>query len=392
MNYRKFKADHLFTGTQLSEGSRVLITDNRGKIIDIVDLENAGDDIQIVNGILSPGFVNAHCHLELSYLKDAIAEKTGLVEFVYKVVTERHYDEEVIVDAMRKAEQEMLGSGIVAVGDICNSSQSVSVKSANVLGYYNFLEVSGWNPSVAEVRFGQSKKFYDDFITKNLKASIVPHAPYSVSRELWGKIFPFFFHSVVSIHNQETKDEDIFFETGKGNLAEMYTRMGIDNSFYKPPGKRSLETYFEYFNEASSVILVHNTFTQQQDIDYLNEKKSSQQLVSFCFCPNANLYIENALPDVNLFLKNNCNMVIGTDSLASNHQLSILEELKIISKNFPYIPTETLLQWATINSARALQLDDQLGSFEKGKRPGIILIKNADETQLTEKSSAERIL
>ncbi len=392
MKYRKFKADYLFDGTELRDRNAVLIAGSEGEIIDIVDLENAGDGIQSFKGILSPGFVNAHCHLELSHLKNAIPEKTGLVEFVYKVVTERGYGEEIITDAMRQAEQEMRQSGILAVGDICNNMLSAHLKSLSSLAYYNFIEVSGWHPLVAEARLERSKTLHDDFIKTNLKASIVPHAPYSVSTELWGKIFPFFSHSVVSIHNQETKDEDAFFENGKGHLSDMYIRLGIDNSFYKAPGRRSVATYFEYFKNASSVILVHNTFTLQQDIDYINDKKSSQQLVSFCFCPNANLYIENALPNVSLFQRNNCNVVVGTDSLASNHQLSILEELKTLSKNFPEIPTESLLQWATLNGAKALQMDNTLGSFEKGKKPGIILIKNADERKIDAKSFVERIL
>jgi cytosine/adenosine deaminase-related metal-dependent hydrolase len=95
---------------------------------------------------------------------------------------------------------------------------------------------------------------------------------------------------------------------------------------------------------------------------------------------------------VELFVQNNLNVVIGTDSLASNHQLSILEELKTISKNFPEIETETLLKWATINGARALQMESDLGSFEKGKTPGILLIENVDDKKITEGSKVKRIL
>jgi cytosine/adenosine deaminase-related metal-dependent hydrolase len=137
---------------------------------------------------------------------------------------------------------------------------------------------------------------------------------------------------------------------------------------------------------------VHNTFTQQEDIDYIDKAKTKDQLVSFCLCPNANFYIESKLPPVEVLLRNECNIVVGTDSLASNHQLDILEELKIISRNFPGIPLETLLQWATINGAKALRADDVLGSFEKGRQPGIVLIENVEGKKLSQTAVARRIL
>src|SRR5690348_16599701 len=106
MSYLKFIADHLFTGTEMLDSNAVLITDKKGEVKNIVSKENAGEDVQYFKGILSPGFVNCHCHLELSHMKGLIPEKTGLVDFVFKVVTERHFDEEEILDAIAKAEDE----------------------------------------------------------------------------------------------------------------------------------------------------------------------------------------------------------------------------------------------------------------------------------------------
>lgn len=392
MSYRKFKADYLFTGKELLGANHVLVTDTEGTILDVVAEDAAGQGVEELKGILSPGFINAHCHLELSHLKNLIPEKTGLVNFVFKVVTGRHFDQNEIIESIKVAEDEMLKCGIVAVGDICNNTLSLLQKKNNRLQYYNFIEVSGWHPGVAEIRFEKSKLYYDEFIRKHQKTSLVPHAPYSVSKNLWGKITPFFTQNVVSIHNQETENEDGFFLKGTGSLVDMYKMMEIDNSFYQPKKVRSLQTYFTNFSKASSVILVHNTFTKQEDLNYINKEKLQDQLVSFCVCANANLYIENTLPPVEMLWQNECNIVIGTDSLASNHQLNILEELKTISKNFSNIPIETLLQWATINGAKALQLENKLGSFEKGKQPGVVLIENITDKKLTHNSIAKRIL
>src|SRR6185437_3156496 len=116
------------------------------------------------------------------------------------------------------------------------------------------------------------------------------------------------------------------------------------------------------------------------------------QLISFCLCPNANLYIENALPPVRLFLNNNCNIVLGTDSLASNHQLDILAEIKTIAKKFPEIKTETLLKWATINGAKALQMENEFGSFDKGKKPGVVLIENTERERIIPESRVNPLI
>ena len=98
-------------------------------------------------------------------------------------------------------------------------------------------------------------------------------------------------------------------------------------------------------------------------------------------CPNANLYIENRLPNINLLLKSGANICIGTDSLASNHQLSVMAELETIHQYYPEIAWEKLLGWATYNGASALQMQQSIGSFEAGKRPGIVQIKKDHSLQ-----------
>jgi len=392
MRYRKFKADYLFTGNKLLSDKNILITDEHGAIKDIENEKDAGDHIERYKGIISPGFINAHCHLELSHLKNIIPEKTGLVDFVFNVVSKRHFEEDEILASIAKAENEMRQNGIVAVGDICNNVLSASQKLKHNLHYYNFIETTGWLPQIAKQRFENSQMIYDQFVKNKLTASIVPHAPYSVSEYLWKEMIPFFKNKTVSIHNQESPQEDLFFLEGKGDFTKMYTMMNIDNSFYTAKKIRSVKSYFEKLSLAASVILVHNTFTQQEDLDFINLAKNKNQLVSFCLCPNANLYIENTLPPVDLLVKNKVNIILGTDSLASNHQLDILEEIKTIVKNFPGIETETLLQWATINGANALQMENNLGSFEKGKKPGIILIENIDAKKITSESKINRLL
>ena len=173
-----------------------------------------------------PGFINAHCHLELSHLHRLIPEKTGLVDFVFKVVTERHHLEEKILDAIAKAEAKMIENGIVAVGDICNNLLTYTQKRKDNLSYYNFIEASGWLPSVSAERFSRALDLYNQFslLPGNNKSAIIPHAPYSVSEDLLNLMMPYFTDNTVSIHNQETSHEDEFFE-----VVHLLTEAEIDS-------------------------------------------------------------------------------------------------------------------------------------------------------------------
>jgi cytosine/adenosine deaminase-related metal-dependent hydrolase len=418
--FRKFKADKIFTGYSFINGDKALVTATDGTVIDIIDGADAGDT-EYFSGILSPGFVNAHCHLELSHMKGLIPEKTGLVDFVYKVVNERQgagekpFTVEELEEAVINGENEMLLNGIVAVGDICNNALTLQQKKQQNLHYYNFIEASGWLPSVSQSRFQRAVEIFQQFKTledietgipiaigrqlatgnwppdsyrEAIGNSIVPHAPYSVSEKLWQLIIPYFKGKVVSIHNQETSFEDELFQAGTGDFIRMFEMMKIDNAHHLPSNKSSLQTYFPMLSGAASVILVHNTFTRQEDIDFT---RNADQLTSFCICINANRYIEDAMPPVEMLQRNNCNIVLGTDSLASNRSLSILDEMRSIEKYFPAITLENMLQWATINGSRALMMDKELGSFEKGKKPGVILIEDIQEEKIA-KAAVKKIL
>jgi len=372
--YHKFKASQLFTGTEMLDENFVLIVKHDGTIEAIVSTNEAGEDVQQLNGILCPGFINAHCHLELSHMKGLIAEHTGLVDFVLQVVTQRHFPEDEILAAIEKGENDMLAAGIVAVGDICNNTFTLSQKKLNRLHYHNFIEVSGWNPLIAEMRMERSLEHYHAFQqTFPTHTSLSPHAPYSVSPELWILMRPYFIEQALTIHNQESKAENELFQSGTGDFIRLYETMHINNPSFKAPGTNSLPTYFHQMQQGKHVMLVHNSFINQDDIDLVLE---SNVPVSFCLCPNANLYIENILPAVDLMLQNKLTICIGTDSLASNHQLNILEEIKTLLLHFPHISLITLLQAATLNGAKALGMDDLLGSFEKGKKPGVLLLES----------------
>ena len=136
----------------------------------------------------------------------------------------------------------------------------------------------------------------------------------------------------------------------------------------------------------------------QEDIDFIkkeypaNDQRSTINVQPFfCLCPNANLYIEKRLPPVDLLRSNNMLMVLGTDSYASNWQLSILEEMKTLQRALD-LPLAELLKWGTLNGAIALRKTRQLGSFDKGKTPGVVLIDKLQEMRFAGDAKARKLL
>jgi cytosine/adenosine deaminase-related metal-dependent hydrolase len=391
MSYRRLKADYLFDGFIMRQ-NEVLICESDGTIEGIVDVEMAGGDLEYYKGILSPGFINCHCHLELSHLKGKIPEKQGLVNFVSSVVGMRNQNKELVQEAMLAAESDMLKKGIVGVGDICNTSDTRDLKSAGVLDYYNFIEVFGWAPEAAFARYEAAKKLAQLFLESNDEVnqiSLNPHAPYSVSDELWKLIQPDFHGKTITIHNQESAAENEFFKFSTGDLSRMYSLMNINSSHFKATGSNSLPYYLSKLKNASNILLVHNTYMEVADLKIALEFTNN---IFFCFCPNANIFIEDRLPDLTMFQKYDTQIVLGTDSLASNHQLSILEEMKTLKKSYPLTPTSSLLLYATSNGAKALSFQKSLGDFSKGKKPGVILIENIEGGEIMEASTSRRIL
>ena len=392
--YRKFTADYIFTGYEILPANFVVITNPEGVIIDIQDINNSGDNIEVFKGLLTPGFINAHCHVELSHLKDVIATGTGLVEFVQKLMRHRTSFDEAKQKAMQNAVQEMYKAGIVAVGDICNTTDSIIVKQQSLLHWHNFIEVSGFIDAAATKRLADIHLVYTNFVANNLtQTSLSPHAPYSVSKTLFKELNLKTGNQLISIHNQECRAENELYQDKGGDFLKLYKNFGIDISSFKPTGKTSLQSWLPYFNKNQSIISVHNSFTSEADIDFYKSLSDTNPSFFFCLCVNANKYIEQMLPPIKLLRKNNCLIVIGTDSYASNWQLNILEEIKTIqSATANSIPLAEVLQWATINGARALQLENLLGSFEKNKKPGIVLIEGMNDLILTEGSYSRRIL
>ena len=395
MGYRKFKADFIFDGSTLQSSNNILITDEEGVIKTIVDEQDAGSDIEVFNGILSPGFINCHCHLELSCMKNVAEEGTGLVDFLITVISKRGKAQEEIQEAIDAADKEMYENGIVAVGDICNTTDSLPAKLHSKIEYHNFIEVLGFTEERASIVLQKYLDVYQDFCKAGFlnNTSIAPHAPYTISGKLFALINEFSNGRIISIHNQESLAEDELYQAKTGAFLRLYHHLNINTDFFQPYHKSSIRSYLPLLDKPKTILLIHNTFTTPVDIDFVaSQSQVSKQEFFWCLCPNANVYIENKLPPVDLFMQKGCSLVLGTDSYSSNHSLNILNEIKTLQTHFPSISTERLLGWATLNGAKALGKQKNLGSFEKGKKPGVVLIDAVEDAKITAVSKVVRLL
>ena len=384
MNHLKFQAEKIFNGYEFLDAQHVLVTDTDGVVVDILPEEEAGEDIQQFKGILSPGFINAHCHLELSHLKDVIPPHTGLIPFLLDVVGKRDFPMDVILDRIEKAENEMFLDGIVAVGDIGNTANTLTTKLKSKIRWNNFVEVLSFSDENAALRMQE----YGDVLNKfdaaeadqlldenHFMTALVPHAPYTISDQTFQRINELTKGKVISMHNQENPAEDELYKTGEGEYLHFLKKFGFEKSPFPITGKSALRSCLPHFNQGQRLLLVHNTFIPEEDILFAVEHaKQHLSGIHFCICANANLYIENTMPPIDMLIKKGVDIVLGTDSYSSNWQLSISSEIRTIREKIPAIPLQTILQWATINGAKALGREDVLGSFEKGKKPGIVLI------------------
>ena len=389
-----FSADYILPISSGPIKDGVVVLDDQG-CIDAIGLRSdyKSADIDHYEGILMPGMINTHCHLELSHMKGKCPTGTTLIPFITNVVKMRDFDQDVIQEKIIEEDKNMWDAGIQAVGDISNKLDTAEQKKRSPISYYTFVEMFDFMQSAAtEATIEQYRNVYKDQAHESgNKRSFVPHAPYSVSEGLFdfiNRANPD--NATISIHNQETLDEELLFADGSGRFPDFFKGFNVSLDGFTPLKKTSIHYALQHMTPKKKNIFVHNTLTTISDIAAAHNWSSD---VYWATCPNANLYIENRLPHYQNFLDSNAKMTIGTDSIMSNWQLSIWEEIKTIKKMQSYVPLTDLLTWATINGAEALGYQKSMGTIEVGKKAGLVHVDiewRGDDTDISS-SNAMRV-
>lgn len=389
---RYLSADYIFPIRHAPIKNGVVAVNEDEEISGLYSLQDPtiqGKDIEYYKGVITPGFINAHCHLELSHLLGQIPKHITLIPFLQKIMGRKPVEKTQVEIAMQEADRQMYASGIVAVGDISNSLCSKEVKLASKIHYHTFVEILGFDPQQASLALEKGKLLKRNF--QPLPASIVPHAPYSVSRELFRAIQKLSNNksNLFSIHNQESGEENQLYQDKTGGFINFYDRINRSIDFFTPYSRNSIASILPWIPQKERLLFVHNTYTSQDDITLVKQHGMD---ATWCLCPNANSYIENTFPAVELFRQSGFPVVLGTDSLASNDKLCILSEIKTLHLHFPTITLQETLQWATLNGANFLGIERQFGSLEPGKKAGLNLISHIENLKTTAASTVTKLI
>lgn len=371
---RKIAANIIFPVSSPPIKNAYLVLSDEGEILEICGggetlHEIAG--LEYYSGILIPGFVNAHCHLELSHLKGKLAQGKGLPAFLEQVPQLREAPESEIHNAIQQALRYMWSRGINGLGDVVNTPHTLNFKANSPFKSHSFIELFSVPNQSNQSVLDKGNVLCEAFKQEKLAASLAPHSFYGTPTELINLILGgLSVPQNLSIHYKEHPKENCYSSTEKLRLLLQHPMV-------------------------KQLLLVHNIHLESAELQTLqNLPMEEKQKIIVTLCPNSNRYIESKLPPVDLLIKSGFPICLGTDSLASNSQLSIFEEIKTLLHQFPKLTFIEVLSWATLNGARALSFEKQLGSFESGKKPGILLVEAFDfkKQTLTPESTVTRLV
>ena len=350
----------------------------------------------VTEGAIVPGFVNGHCHVELSHLHGKFVKGSGMAGFIDQINALRDWaSREVKQELVQKWMDRMWADGVSAMADISNDDSSFEIKAAHRMYTRTFLEVFGSEPEMCEVVMKEVRELQEVADKAGIDAAPTPPSCYTMSPQLLtASAGAGLERGFLSYHSQESQEEEDLLLTGTGAMYENRVRNGMST----PPvtGESSLKYFLSRLDQThrppydEHILLVHNVCLQQDDID---AAKRVMNNVYWVVCPLSNLFIHNALPPIPLMRANKLDIVLGTDSLSSNDDLDMVAELACLHSNFPEVPMAELLTWACLNGARFLKKDDTLGKLVAGMKPGIVRISAVDGNGfVTSESRSERII
>jgi aminodeoxyfutalosine deaminase len=380
VSVRVFHCDHVLPGDAPPIRDGAVVVDADGTIVDVglaaeVLPRHAGAAVVRVRGVVLPGLVNAHTHLELSALRGKVGGGRGFIGWVDSLIAlrpELQADEEA--EALAVAIDELVRVGTVAVGEVTNTLAAVRPLAEHGIGGCIFHEVFGQDRAAVLRRVEGLRAELDERVpswpTRDLTYAPAPHTLYTTHEDAVRALLESAAkHGTrTSLHLAEHAPERRAIEGGDGSVPEwLFARVKQRPEWPKIP-------LFDYAARvgalSTSVLLVHLVEARADEL-----ARVAAQGAPVVLCPRSNLYIEMKLPPLLAMRAAGIEAALGTDSLASNASLDVLAESKALADRFPGVPAWELVRMATWNGARALGRDD-LGRLAKGARPGILAVES----------------
>lgn len=319
-----------------------------------------------------PALVNAHTHLELSSLEKRIKTGVDFMDWLRSLLAELDkLDEEDfnhgIVRGLKKSYEN--GTGLLA--DISNTGRSVDYLKKVFIKGVVFLEALGFNSKTLPLYFERLKRHFNRLKhCEHPRVGLAAHSPYTVSPELLKRIqalsmqgFP-----MLSIHVAESRYEADFL-MGKGPMYDLLTERKFWNGDWSPPKKSPVQYLDALGLLTPHTLCIHLVQVSNGDIDTISRRRSK-----ICLCPRSNHKLRVGYPPVEKLMRAGLQIALGTDSLASNDDLSVLKEMATIKRIAPSIPPGEIIKMGTINGAAALNMGEHVGSIDEGKEGLLISV------------------
>ncbi|HLG54491.1 MAG TPA: amidohydrolase family protein [Vicinamibacterales bacterium] len=363
------------TGPPIRDG---FVAVDEDRIVAIDDRPPAGS-VHLGRVAVLPALVNAHTHLELSYLHERVPASTSFNDWVVTLMAlRRGFPDPAAADILAAAAQgvaQARASGTGLIGDISNTLVTVQILRDAGMAAHVFHELMGFNIADPGERVGQARARAQaaGLDERGVRVSLAPHAPYSVSPELFMAIradvdaHP---NTVSTVHLGESADEVELLRHGTGVTRAMLEKLGVWTDAWQVPGVSPVEYLANLGFLDSRVLVVHGVQCDGGDLGRLRAMGST--LVS---CPRSNQHVGVGEPPLEAFYATGVSVAFGTDSLASVADLNMFAELAEARRIAPCVPARQLLQSATLTAAHALGFERDFGSIEKGKRAALIAVR-----------------
>ena len=349
------------------ENGAIAIHDSR--IVDIgtyaaVRRANDSEVRDLGEAAIMPGLVNAHTHLELTHHQNLIQRTSRFTDWLSQLIRNHKSDSEWVDSAVKDGIEMSLAGGATTVGDIHGFGKSAHTHKNSPVRSVVFFETTGFSPERTQIGVDRINEFLESSPQANalFLPAVSPHALYSTSATLYGYCLGLAQSRGLPLctHLSETKDEIEFLASGTGTFADLLKEFGISMKEWTPPGCSPVQHLKDIGILEYRPLLAHCNYLTDTDIETLAASNAS-----VTFCPRAHHYFQHTSHPISRLIKAGVNVAIGTDSLASNWSLSMLDELKYLANTRDDLSPETIIDLVTVNGARALSLN-RVGKLEKG--------------------------
>ncbi|MEO5903364.1 MAG: amidohydrolase family protein [Gemmatimonadaceae bacterium] len=350
------------------------VVEDVGRIVYVGPIEGApeGDDHVFGDAVILPGLVNSHTHLELTSMRGFL-EDLCFNDWIDKLRSSRKeaLTDEMLLDSARYGIVEGLEAGITTYADTCATGFVMFAMLEMGVRGIMFQETFGSGPEQCDASIKALRARVAELAplqTELVKLGISPHAPYTVSDALYKASADFSKEGgwLMGLHIAESASEQELVCSGTGAFAEEWKDRNLEVVIR---GRSPVGVLEKTGCLDTSPLLIHAVRLDAEDIATIASYKCT-----VAHCPASNAKFGHGIAPIGEYLEAGIIVGLGSDSVASNNRMDILEEARLAvllqrasRRNERTIPAHTALEMATIGGARALRIDDRVGSLEVGK-------------------------